>query len=675
MKGIVSLILSCCLLLTTFAFSAAAASVTNEEELKALLSDIASEFHATNDTKKDDVLNYVQSKLPGAAVWATNGNYSFKMRLASEEKAGFVNMGIGVTVNNVTTELFIFRQDIAPLSESRDAVNITADETAVKKAIDELSYNNDITQEDILKAAQNAVTKGSTVAWEGDFNKKDATASAVGEVSGTIKLTLGSETRTVALKKIIAKGNTGSGEESALSEDWYEIGHAMSLIEVTNDTTKEELMNAALSAAKHGSTAEWTQFEIVKATAYSTGEIKGTFVVTLNGQSREHGYKKEIPKLSAGKTSGRIPTDISVTEEEWEVLRLINIERYKNGIRILTMPGTMQNSAHIRAKEQLESFGHTRPDGTSWASAFESGFKRASIAENATRGANTALKAVENWMNSEEHRKNLLTYDYNYTGIGNADKTYWVQMFAQSDRITSVTTCSGSTNFASVKEMETEYLICTDLNGVVSYAPIDTESMAQSGNQYTVKLNSSTEIVLTVGDTNGNAPVFADVSADSYYADAVKWAVDRGITTGTSDTTFSPDNTCTRAQILTFLWRAVGSPKAAISNPFGDVKSSDYYYDAALWAYEKGMASGSKFAGDTPCTRALTVEYLWKNAGAPEASADSSFFDVSANAEYVKAVAWAVANGVTSGTSATTFSPDNICTRGQIVTFLHRTLK
>ena len=188
MKRIVSLILSC-LMLMSFAVSAAAASVTNEEELKAVLSDVASEFNATNGTTKDDVISYVQGKLPNATVWATNGNYSFKKRLATEDKAGFVNMGIGVTLDNVTTELFIFRQDIVPLSESQDAVNITADETAVKKAIDELSYNNDITQEDILKAAQNAATKGSTVAWEGDFYKKDATASAAGEVSGTIKLT------------------------------------------------------------------------------------------------------------------------------------------------------------------------------------------------------------------------------------------------------------------------------------------------------------------------------------------------------------------------------------------------------------------------------------------------------------------------------------------------------
>lgn len=176
-----------------------------------------------------------------------------------------------------------------------------------------------------------------------------------------------------------------------------------------------------------------------------------------------------------------------------------------------------------------------------------------------------------------------------------------------------------------------------------------------------------------VGDT-GTAEI-APFSGVRVYKSPNSMVESNTFPVGTSENTFSPNNTCTRAQILTFLWRAVGSPKASISNPFDDVKSSDYYYGAALWAYEKKMVEGSSFAGDTPCTRSSTVEYLWKNAGAPEASADSSFIDVSTNSEYAKAVAWAVENGVTSGTSDTTFSPGNICDRGQIVTFLRRASK
>ena len=164
---------------------------------------------------------------------------------------------------------------------------------------------------------------------------------------------------------------------------------------------------------------------------------------------------------------------------------------------------------------------------------------------------------------------------------------------------------------------------------------------------------------------------FSDVGQGDYFAEPVKWAVEKGITTGTSATTFSPNETCTTAQILTFLWRANGSPAPTISNPFSDVAAGDYYRDAAVWAYEKGLVSGSAFGGDTPATRAATVTYLWKLAGSPDVSA-ASFSDVAETADYAAAVAWAVKEGVTSGTGADTFSPDEACTRGQIVTFLYR---
>lgn len=167
------------------------------------------------------------------------------------------------------------------------------------------------------------------------------------------------------------------------------------------------------------------------------------------------------------------------------------------------------------------------------------------------------------------------------------------------------------------------------------------------------------------------APSFADVKANDYFANPVRWAVEKGITSGTSATTFSPNANCTVAQILTFLWRANGSQRPAGSNPFSDVKNGAYYADAATWAYEKGLVSSNTFGGDIPCTRSMAVTYMWKAAGSPSAKS-ANFTDVSDEAEYASAVAWAVEKGVTSGTSATTFSPGNVCTRGQIVTFLYR---
>ena len=173
---------------------------------------------------------------------------------------------------------------------------------------------------------------------------------------------------------------------------------------------------------------------------------------------------------------------------------------------------------------------------------------------------------------------------------------------------------------------------------------------------------------------NATVGGFADVLIGSPYAKAIDWAVEKKITNGTSQTTFSPDEECTTAQILTFLWRAMGEPAPAGSaNPFSDVKDTDYFYKAALWAREKGLVSGSKFDPDTPCTRASTVTYLWKLAGSPAAQG-AGFSDVPANAPYAQAVAWAVGKGVTNGTSPTTFSPGDTCTRGQIATFLYRDL-
>ena len=171
---------------------------------------------------------------------------------------------------------------------------------------------------------------------------------------------------------------------------------------------------------------------------------------------------------------------------------------------------------------------------------------------------------------------------------------------------------------------------------------------------------------------------FNDLAKGAYYTDAVAWAVANKITTGTSGTTFSPDEPCTRGQVVTFLWRAYGSkePTSAVS-PFTDVNPGDYFYKAVLWAVENGIASGTDkttFSPNTPCTRAQAVTFQHRAAGKPAVSGGSAFTDVNAGNYFADAVAWAVANKVTSGTSSTTFSPNESCTRGQIVTFLYREL-
>ena len=172
---------------------------------------------------------------------------------------------------------------------------------------------------------------------------------------------------------------------------------------------------------------------------------------------------------------------------------------------------------------------------------------------------------------------------------------------------------------------------------------------------------------------------FVDVPSGSYYEDAVDWAVANGITTGTDAAHFSPDGICTRAQAVTFLWRAAGRPAPeSRAMPFTDVPADSYYYDAVLWAVENGITKGTSsttFSPDDTCTRAQIVTFLWRSEQSPAAGSSNPFTDVSADAYYADAVLWAVKEAITTGTTRTTFSPDAECTRAQIVAFLWRCKK
>ena len=211
----------------------------------------------------------------------------------------------------------------------------------------------------------------------------------------------------------------------------------------------------------------------------------------------------------------------------------------------------------------------------------------------------------------------------------------------------------------------------------------------KDGDEISVKRESDTKYTFTmpsgkvtvkatfakVSEQPESGIAFTDVASSAYYYDAVKWAVEQGITSGITATTFGPDASCTRAQMVSFLWRANGSPKAAGANPFTDVSADAYYYDAVLWAVEKGITSGTSattFSPNATVTRGQTVSFLHRANGSPAVSGSSPFTDVAADAYYAAAVQWAVAENITAGTSATTFSPDAACTRGQIVSFLYR---
>ncbi len=186
--------------------------------------------------------------------------------------------------------------------------------------------------------------------------------------------------------------------------------------------------------------------------------------------------------------------------------------------------------------------------------------------------------------------------------------------------------------------------------------------------------------VLSGKNYDGSAALpFTDVADDAYYADAVVWAVSKSITSGATATTFVPNASCTRGQMVTFLWRANGSPEPkSTATSFTDVKSGAYYEKAVAWAVENNVTTGTSaatFSPDATVTRAQAVTFQWRAAGAPASEGTNAFTDVSASAFYAPAVQWAVNAGVTTGTSATTFSPNSSCLRAQIVSFLYRAAK
>ena len=234
----------------------------------------------------------------------------------------------------------------------------------------------------------------------------------------------------------------------------------------------------------------------------------------------------------------------------------------------------------------------------------------------------------------------------------------------------------------SVREgRDQTFTITPDKGYAVANVKIDGKSIG-AVKSYTfenVRRTHTIEVIFVKTNGNPQTGVFVDVATGSYYEDAVDWAVENGITKGTDNTHFSPDGICTRAQAATFLWRAAGSPKPKTRTmPFTDVPTGSYYYDAVLWAVENGITKGTSnttFSPNMTCTRAQIVTFLWRSEKSPAAGTANLFVDVKSTVYYADAVLWAVKENITKGTTSTTFSPNADCTRAQIVTLLWRCKK
>lgn len=411
----------------------------------------------------------------------------------------------------------------------------------------------------------------------------------------------------------------------------------------------------------------------------------------------------------------------------YNVAEQVNQLRAGLGLSQLVIDPVLMETAMQRAAECAVSYSssHTRPNGTSCFTAFPDRswtYK----AENIAAGYTTPAAVMDGWTNSPGHYANMTSVNVNAFGVGCFyinGTYYWAQCFTggayssssarKSDQQATATvpvikeyfSPAGGTDTISLQVGESYQLpVYTRNPGFYNYATtlsgVDRATLSTGTDL--VKLNSNTLTITAVsagtgtvtlrlpsgdtipftvkvsGQSVGESGRFTDVSAGQYYYDAVQWAVENRITGGTGNGKFSPNDNCTRAQIVTFLYRAAGSPAVSSSakNPFTDVKTGDYYYNAVLWANANnitGGTGGGKFSPNDPCTRAQIVTFLWRAAGRPEpASSKKSFTDVHSGDYYYDAVLWAVAKGITVGDTSTTFAPDAVCTRGQGVTFLYR---
>ena len=275
------------------------------------------------------------------------------------------------------------------------------------------------------------------------------------------------------------------------------------------------------------------------------------------------------------------------------------------------------------------------------------------------------------------HADTTVYAHWTYTGGGGSSYSYYT-IKATAGAGGSI---SPSGNVSVREGRDQPFTITPDKGYAVSNVKIDGKSIG-AVKSYTfenVRRTHTIEVIFMKANGNPQTGVFVDVATGSYYEDAVDWAVENGITKGTDNTHFSPDGICTRAQAATFLWRAAGSPKPKTRTmPFTDVPTGSYYYDAVLWAVENGITKGTSnttFSPNMTCTRAQIVTFLWRSEKSPAAGTANLFVDVKSTVYYADAVLWAVKEDITKGTTNTTFSPDADCTRAQIVTFLWRCKK
>lgn len=442
-------------------------------------------------------------------------------------------------------------------------------------------------------------------------------------------------------------------------------------------------------------TAVATDYE--KATAKSLEEMKtADFAATLNDNNPDNGwiYKDGQTPLCGAEPADysavyaalpKIPADLTVYTDE--TVAALNTAR-ANVVKGKVIAKQSEVDAWATAIEdavvalEYKSADYTKVDAAlAKVPSDVNGYTDASVA-----ALNAAIAAVDRTKNITEQT----AVDAMATAIENAIAGLTRKSSGSSGsstpryEVTAPGQTAGGTVSVSPKNAAKGSTVTITVTPAEGYevgsvtakdAKGNTIAVTDKGNgKYTFIMPGSKVSIGTAFTKTPETSPFDDVSVDAYYFDAVKWAADKGITGGVSDNLFAPDDGCTRAHIVTFLWRAAGSPEPKSMTSFTDVTASAYYAKAVAWAVENGVTNGTTattFDPDAVCTRAQAVAFLARALNGKGGSS-AAFTDVPADSYYADAVAWAVANRVTNGVSSDRFAPDNSCTRAQITAFLYR---
>lgn len=468
-------------------------------KLKAKLSALAAEYKANNATNDKDLLAYLNKKLPDAQIWFAGDAYRYTRRMPTDTQDGHVSMAIGITCDGVTLDKYYFTVSLPATNKSPEAVNLKADMERMKGALQELLITSKTTGDDVLKAVNAASIHGTKAVWDKNYRYEAPTSNIQGSIVGNIIVALGDKRDIISVHKVLPIN--GSAADAAIDADVSALSKALRTCGANNSTTEEELLSVANASMKNGTKLTLKSFAKTDATYDKEGKIVMDFELSLKNKTRTTHNVIRMAKLRA-----KLPFGISVVHDEWEILRLTNIERYKVGVALLTMVDPLQDAAHIRAKEIVKDYryDHLRPDGSKFSTAIDPSFiKNRTSGENAFQGKLTPSQAIEGWMKSPGHRANILSAAYSYFGAGVhyvSGYKYLIQLFAAGSGIQQIESSTGSYTFKSVTEMEKAYLICQTGDGIKSYIPLEADYMVKNANQYTIHLKGKSVTVTVEGN-------------------------------------------------------------------------------------------------------------------------------------------------------------------------------